>query len=108
MLAMGRALVLNPRLLLDEPLEGLAPIVVEELIGVIRHRRGRLDDHRGRAAMTDRAAILERGSLVDDGGSRELAADASMLETHLGVTGRSGGKGHERVGAPGASPTKEG
>jgi branched-chain amino acid transport system ATP-binding protein len=37
MLAMGRALVLNPRrLLLDEPLEGLAPIVVEELIGVIR------------------------------------------------------------------------
>jgi branched-chain amino acid transport system ATP-binding protein len=103
MLAMGRALVLNPRLLLlDEPLEGLAPIVVEELIGVIRrlivgdgmtvivveqNARKVLD-------MTDRAAILERGSVVYDGDSQELAADVSLLETLLGVTGHAGGKSH--------------
>jgi branched-chain amino acid transport system ATP-binding protein len=103
MLAMGRALVLNPRLLLlDEPLEGLAPIVVEELIGVIRrlivgdgmtvivveqNARKVLD-------MTDRAVILERGSVVYDGDSQELAADVSLLETLLGVTGHAGGKSH--------------
>jgi len=101
MLAVGRALVLNPRLLLlDEPLEGLAPIVVEELLGVLR----RLIVEEGVSAIvveqnarkvldiTDRAAILERGAVVYDGASRALALDAKVLETYLGVTDRAGGK----------------
>lgn len=106
MLAMGRALVLNPRLLLlDEPLEGLAPIVVEELVGAIR----RLIVEEGMTAivveqnarkvldMTDRAAILERGSVVYDGDSRQLATDTSRLEAYLGVTGRAVAKRHEET-----------
>ncbi len=101
MLAVGRALVLNPRLLLlDEPLEGLAPIVVEELLGAIR----RLIVEEGMSAVlveqnarkildiTDRAAILERGAVVYDGMSRALALDAAVLETYLGVTDRSAGR----------------
>jgi branched-chain amino acid transport system ATP-binding protein len=98
MLAVGRALVLNPRLLLlDEPLEGLAPIVVEELLGVL----DRLIRHEGLSAIvveqnarkvlpiTDRAVILERGAVVYEGESRALEADAAVLETYLGVTSRA-------------------
>jgi branched-chain amino acid transport system ATP-binding protein len=102
MLAVGRALVLNPRLLLlDEPLEGLAPIVVEELLAAIR----RLIVDEGISAVlveqnarkileiTDRAAILERGTVVYDGESRALKLDDKVLETYLGVTDR----GRERT-----------
>src|SRR5947207_14551528 len=73
MLAVGRALVLNPRiLLLDEPLEGLAPILVDELLAALR----RVIVEEGVSAivveqnaqkilgMTDRAAIIERGGVV--------------------------------------------
>src|SRR5437588_7255175 len=76
MLAVGRALVLNPRvILLDEPLEGLAPIIVEELIAALT----RIVRQEGLAAIlveqnahkilgvTDRAVILERGSIVHQG-----------------------------------------
>src|SRR5215471_14424877 len=95
MLAVGRALVLNPRvLLLDEPLEGLAPIIVEELLKALR----RIIRNEGMSAIlveqnaqkvlavTDRAAILERGAVVYEGASAELAADRAVLEGHLGVT----------------------
>jgi len=94
MLAVGRALVLNPRLLLlDEPLEGLAPILVEELLAVLR----RVIRNEGMSAIlveqnahkvfafTDRAAIIERGVVVHEGTSAELAADRALLERHLGV-----------------------
>ena len=97
MLAMARALVLNPRvLLLDEPTEGLAPIIVQELMATI----ARLTREDGLAAIiveqharkllqvTDEAIILERGSVVWSGASAELAADAAVLETHLGVSQR--------------------
>ena len=95
MLAVGRALILNPRvILLDEPLEGLAPILVEELLRALE----RIIRHEGMAAIlveqnaqkvlgvTDRAAILERGSVVHEGASAALLADRAVLESYLGVT----------------------
>jgi branched-chain amino acid transport system ATP-binding protein len=95
MLAVGRALVLNPRvLLLDEPLEGLAPIIVDELLGALR----RIIRDEGMSAIlveqnakkilgvTDRAIIVERGNVVHAADSVTLAADRTALETHLGVT----------------------
>jgi branched-chain amino acid transport system ATP-binding protein len=94
MLAIGRALALNPRvLLLDEPLEGLAPILVDELLGALR----RIIREEGMSAIlveqnaqkilgvTDRAAIIERGSIVYRGDSAALRADRATLEAHLGV-----------------------
>jgi len=97
MLAIGRALVLNPKiLLLDEPLEGLAPILVEELLGALRRifRDGVsaiIVEQNARKILdaTDRAAIMERGAIVYEGASRALAADRLSLETHLGVAGKS-------------------
>jgi branched-chain amino acid transport system ATP-binding protein len=94
MLAIARALVLNPRLiLLDEPLEGLAPILVEELLAAMRRivREEGLtaiiveQNARKILAMTDHAAILQRGSIVWKGSSAALREDRAALETHLGV-----------------------
>ncbi len=95
MLAVGRALVLNPRvMLLDEPLEGLAPIIVEELLAALR----RIIRDEGMSAIlveqnakkilgvTDNAIIIERGVVVHAADSATLAADRAALETHLGVT----------------------
>jgi branched-chain amino acid transport system ATP-binding protein len=95
MLAVGRALVLNPRvMLLDEPLEGLAPIIVEELLAALR----RIIREEGVSAIlveqnakkilgvTDHAIIIERGAVVLTADSVALAADRAALETHLGVT----------------------
>jgi branched-chain amino acid transport system ATP-binding protein len=95
MLAVGRALVLNPKIvLLDEPLEGLAPIIVEELLAALT----RLIRDEGTSAIlveqsprkilgvTDRAVILERGAVVYQSTSAALKADRSVLETYLGVT----------------------
>jgi branched-chain amino acid transport system ATP-binding protein len=97
MLAIGRALVLNPKiLLLDEPLEGLAPILVEELLGALRHIfqtgvSAIIVEQNARKVLeaTDRAAIMERGAIVHEGPSRALAADRRLLEAHLGVAGRA-------------------
>ena len=97
MLAIGRALVLNPKLLLlDEPLEGLAPIVVQELLPAIREmmRSGGMavmlvEQHaRQVLPMTDKAIVLERGRIVHQGESAALAADPALLENWLGVPNR--------------------
>jgi branched-chain amino acid transport system ATP-binding protein len=97
MLAIGRALALNPALLLlDEPLEGLAPIIVQELLPTIREMiRSSLmavllvEQHaRQILPLTDRAIVLERGSVVHNGPSAALAADPALLEKWLGVTNR--------------------
>jgi branched-chain amino acid transport system ATP-binding protein len=95
MLAIGRALVLNPRImLLDEPLEGLAPIIVDELLAALK----RIILEEGLSAIlveqnakkilgvTDRAAIIERGTIVHQAPSATLATDATTLEKYLGVT----------------------
>jgi len=97
MLAVARALVLNPKLLLlDEPLEGLAPIIVEELLGAI----ARVVREEGLSAIiveqsprlvlpiTQRAIVLDRGSIVHEGSSEDLLADRARLDQWLAVTKR--------------------
>jgi len=94
MLAVARALMLNPKLLLlDEPLEGLAPLIVEELLRSI----ARLVREEGLSAIvveqnprlilpiTERAVVLDRGSVVDEGDSAELLADRARLDRFLAV-----------------------
>jgi branched-chain amino acid transport system ATP-binding protein len=94
MLAVARALVLNPRLLLlDEPLEGLAPIIVEELLRSIE----RVVRDEGMSAIiveqnprlilpiTQRAIVLDRGSVVLDADSLALLAAPAQLEKWLAV-----------------------
>ena len=97
MLAIGRALVLNPSLLLlDEPLEGLAPIVVQELlsaIGRMTHAAGMavllVEQHaRQVLPLTDKAIVLERGRIVHQDTSAALAADPDLLQKWLGVATR--------------------
>ena len=94
MLAIGRALVLNPRvLLLDEPLEGLAPIIVEELLaalGAIRRESGLAiilveQSATKILALTDRALVLERGNTAWAGTSADLLGDRERLASLLAV-----------------------
>ena len=97
MLAIGRALATNPRLLLlDEPTEGLAPIIVQELLAALARlfREDKLaaiivEQHAQKILpITDRALILERGRIVHQSDSDALLADPAPLERFLGVTGR--------------------
>jgi branched-chain amino acid transport system ATP-binding protein len=94
MLAVARALVLNPRLLLlDEPLEGLAPIIVEELLRAI----GRITRDEGLSAIiveqhpqailaiSHRAVVLDHGTVVHAGPAGELQRSPQLLEKLLGV-----------------------
>jgi branched-chain amino acid transport system ATP-binding protein len=106
MLAIGRALVLNPRImLLDEPLEGLAPIIVEELLRVL-HRIIReeglsaiLVEQNARKVLgvTDRVIIIERGAIIHEGDSAALKADRALLETHIGVARERNGAGARKA-----------
>ena len=97
MLAVARALVLNPKvLLLDEPLEGLAPIIVEELLRAI----ARVVREEGMSAIiieqsprlvlpiTQRAIVLDRGSIVHEGSSDDLLSDRARLDQWLAVAKR--------------------
>jgi branched-chain amino acid transport system ATP-binding protein len=94
MLAVARALVLNPKLLLlDEPLEGLAPIIVEELLRSIA-RVVRLEgmsaiiveqNPRLILPITQRAVVLDRGAVVHEGASEELLNDRERLDRWLAV-----------------------
>jgi branched-chain amino acid transport system ATP-binding protein len=113
MLAIGRALVVNPRLiLLDEPLEGLAPLIVEELLRVLRaiiREEGVsaiMVEQKARKILgfTDRAVILDRGRIVYSGDSAALAADPQRLEALLGVA-ESGGDRRDRTPSHG-TPTR--
>ena len=94
MLAVGRALVLNPRLLLlDEPLEGLAPIIVEELLRAIR----RITQDEGLAAIiveqhpqailaiSDEAVVLDHGTIVHAAKAKVLRSQPEVLGRLLGV-----------------------
>ena len=98
MLAIGRALTLNPKvLLLDEPTEGLAPIIVDELLvalGKITRAGGICSiiveqNARKILSLADRVVILERGTIVHDASSAALKDDPATLEKFLGVSGGS-------------------
>jgi branched-chain amino acid transport system ATP-binding protein len=95
MLAIGRALVVNPRLLLlDEPLEGLAPIIVDELLRAIR----RITRDEGLAAIiveqhpqailtiSDEAVVLDHGTVAHADRAATLRRQHEVLERLLGVT----------------------
>jgi len=94
MLAIGRALMLNPILLmLDEPLEGLAPVIVDELCTAIERmvrQEGQamilVEQHVEQAlSLTHRGIVLERGRVVHAAPSAELLADLAVLEKWVGV-----------------------
>jgi branched-chain amino acid transport system ATP-binding protein len=94
MLAIARALMTNPALLLlDEPLEGLAPIVVEELAAAIRRmtKEGSnafilVEQHAEIAlSLTQDALVLERGRVVHSGASASLLADHAALDRLVGL-----------------------
>ncbi len=97
MLAIGRALMGNPSLLLlDEPLEGLAPIIVDALLaGLDRLKREDglallLVEQHARLALelAQDALVLDRGAIVFAGTSRELLDTPDRLDALIGVTGR--------------------
>src|ERR1700689_2294685 len=96
MLAIGRALTLNPKvLLLDEPTEGLAPIIVEELLralGAITRAGGTCSviveqNAQKILQLADRVVILERGAIVHDAAAADLKSDPAVIERYLGVAG---------------------
>ena len=95
MLAIARALVINPSLLLlDEPMEGLAPIVVQELSEVLRSLASAgtmaivlVEQHAELAlALTRRAIVMERGRIAHEGSSGALLADPDALHRLLAVS----------------------
>jgi branched-chain amino acid transport system ATP-binding protein len=94
MLAIARALMTNPRiLLLDEPMEGLAPIIVQELVRVIRRLVADeglsvivVEQHARLAlSLTSRAIVLDRGRIVHDSDSASLLADGDKLDRLVAV-----------------------
>jgi branched-chain amino acid transport system ATP-binding protein len=96
MVAIARALMTNPRiLLLDEPMEGLAPVIVQELarvIGALVKDEGMavivVEQHARLAlSLTRRAIVLERGRIVHDASSASLLANPERLERLLAVPG---------------------
>lgn len=103
MLALGRALVLNPRiLLLDEPLEGLAPIIVEELLNAV-YRVTReeglsaiiVEQHpQAILAISHQAVVLDHGTLVFKGKAETLSQDPALLERLLGIARSESNKHH--------------
>jgi branched-chain amino acid transport system ATP-binding protein len=98
MLAMGRALMGRPRLLmLDEPSLGLAPLIVRDIFEIIVGLRKTgvsilLVEQNARAALqvADHAYVMELGEITAEGPAAELAADPRIVESYLGLGGTGG------------------
>ncbi|WP_028311655.1 ABC transporter ATP-binding protein [Derxia gummosa] len=96
MLALGRALMAKPRLLmLDEPSLGLAPLIVREIFRIIATLRDRgvsilLVEQNARAALAvaDTAYVLENGQVTLQGDAKDLAHDPRVIEVYLGLAGK--------------------
>ena len=93
MLAVGRAMMLRPRLmLLDEPSFGLAPLIVEELFGILRTLNQNekvsmlLVEQNAALALdlADHAYLIETGRLVMEGPARQLRDDENIRRSYLG------------------------
>lgn len=92
MLAVGRALMSSPRLLmLDEPSLGLAPLIVREILSIVRALRNEgvsilLVEQNARAALesSDHGYVLETGEIALSGASEVLASDVRVQQTYLG------------------------
>ena len=93
MLAIGRAIMGNPKLLLlDEPSMGLAPIIVAQIFDVIRQLKAMgitifLVEQNASAALaiSDRAYVLETGRVALSGPAREIAGNADVRKAYLGI-----------------------
>jgi branched-chain amino acid transport system ATP-binding protein len=93
MLAIGRALMARPKLLLlDEPSLGLSPILVDQILDAITSLKGQgitvlLVEQNASAALAiaDRGYVLETGKIVHSGAGRALLADPSIKAAYLGV-----------------------
>ena len=94
MLSIGRALMLNPTLLLlDEPMEGLSPLIVEQLVQAIRQLQSAqglslvLVEQHARLALrfTDSVIVLDRGSAVYDNVATGTAPDLQQIEDRISV-----------------------
>ena len=96
MLAIGRALMARPRLLmLDEPSLGLAPLIVREVLHIVASLRDLgvsvlLIEQNARAALqvADRGYVLEMGAVALEGEASQLLTDRRVIETYLGVGGK--------------------
>jgi branched-chain amino acid transport system ATP-binding protein len=94
MLALGRALMAKPRLLmLDEPSLGLAPLIVKEIFHIIQRLKETgvailLVEQNARAALqvADYAYVLETGEIALQGAAQELVNDRRVIDTYLGLT----------------------
>jgi branched-chain amino acid transport system ATP-binding protein len=92
MLAIGRALMARPKvMLLDEPSMGLAPVIVQEVFGIVRRLKAEgmtmlLVEQFARSALevADRAYVMERGRIVIEGTPDELRRDERVLAAYLG------------------------
>lgn len=93
MLAIGRALLLGPRvLLLDEPSDGLAPAIVQQVMGVVRELAEEgitvlvvEQDLRAAFSVADRVSVMEKGRIVHESATEEFRGDAERARRLLGV-----------------------